>query len=54
MEKLNIGDIRGRWLEETSGGDDTTESLKTIARKVNEIIDHLEFPQRNHPTRVTR
>ena len=51
MEKIDISKIRGQWMSSetlpnggyvvASGGDDTTESLQTIAAKVNEIIDHI-------------
>lgn len=51
MKKLDIYKIRGNYLEQEvidgktiamSGGDDTIESIKMVAEKVNEIIDFLQ------------
>ncbi len=46
IAKIDLSKIRGRWHELrddgfTSGGDDTVESIKLVAEKVNEIIDLL-------------
>lgn len=47
MEKIDLSKIRGKWVEmemvmpytARAGGDDTVESIKMVAEKVNEIID---------------
>lgn len=49
MEKIDLSKIRGKWIEMSTenphmakaGGDDTVESIKLVAEKVNEIIDLL-------------
>lgn len=51
MEKIDINKIRGEWQEwgndvgngmrPVAGGNDTVESMRTIADKVNEIIDFI-------------
>ena len=47
MNKLDIEKIRSRWVEfgdknnVVAGGDDTIESIKMIAEKINEIIDNI-------------
>lgn len=48
MKKIDINNIRGKWFETSmdgktaSGGDDTIDSIKMVAEKVNEMIDTLE------------
>lgn len=44
IEKIDINKIRGRYNENSgdisiSDGDDTTESLKLLASKINEIVE---------------
>lgn len=46
IEKIDVAKIRTRWIGDdgqgnSSGGDDTRQSLQTIALKLNEIIDQL-------------
>jgi hypothetical protein len=52
MEKLNINNIRGKWNDISyfngdptqpiqCSGDDTEDSLRIIAEKVNEIVEHI-------------
>lgn len=47
MEKIDIGKIRGRWEERdimnrlVGGGDDTIESIKMVAEKVNEVVEWI-------------
>lgn len=52
MEKIDINKIRGQYREEgyydgdpnkpfISGGDDTIESIKMVAEKVNELVEAL-------------
>lgn len=50
MNKIDLNKIRGRYNETidhgngvfgTAGGDDTIESIKMVAEKVNELIDFL-------------
>ena len=49
MEKIDINQIRGEYIEDDwegkiiGGGDDTIDSIKLVAEKVNEIIDFLEI-----------
>ncbi len=44
MEKIDISKIRGKWQswDGKSGGDDTIESIKIVAEKVNELIEKLK------------
>ena len=52
MEKIDLNKIRGKYIEYgevgtkwenvcIAGGDDTIESIKMVADKVNEIIEYL-------------
>jgi hypothetical protein len=47
MEKIDLNTIRGGYVEVAengvpiAGGDDTIESIKMVAEKVNEIIETL-------------
>lgn len=45
MKEIDFENIRGRWEEDdgflVSAGDDTIESIKMVAEKVNEIIEYL-------------
>ena len=50
MEKIDIDKIRGEWIEysnpeypniATGGGNDTIESIKMVAEKINEVIDEI-------------
>lgn len=47
MEKIDLNKIRGKWESMEvgsgllSGGDDTVESIRTVARKLNELIEEL-------------
>ena len=46
ITKIDINKIRGQWEEIDkngfkSGGNDTIESIKMVAEKVNEIIDSI-------------
>ena len=46
MEQIDINKIKGIWYESGengffSGGDDTINSIKLVAEKVNEIIEAL-------------
>ena len=60
MEKIDINKIRGHWQEsitDTSvegyvsfsqnGGDDTVDSIKLVAEKINEIIEKLNSWENN-------
>lgn len=54
MDKININEIKGRWegidkFGQLSGGDDTIESIKIVAEKVNEFIDFLNFVAEREP-----
>lgn len=50
MKPIDIDKIRGRWQDSnmmdglmlSSGGDDTIESIKMVAEKVNEIVEWIE------------
>jgi hypothetical protein len=51
MEPIDINKIRGVWFEQddrlpvgypSGAGDDTIQSIKMVAEKVNEIIRFLE------------
>lgn len=52
MEKIDISKIRGKWDENKlidgnpnrialAGGDDTIESIRMVAEKLNEVIDKI-------------
>lgn len=51
IEKIDVDKIRGEWqywgndtgngARPIAGGNDTVESMKTIAEKLNEVVDYL-------------
>lgn len=65
MEEIDLSEIRGHWQESEwvdignghrgirniAGGDNTVESIKMVAEKVNEIIRFLQ-EQKNHEYRI--
>ena len=50
VERIDVSKIRGSWKEygtgkdlfiAVAGGDDTIESIRLVAQKLNEVIDRL-------------
>lgn len=53
MKEIDINKIRGQWQEwgndtgngmrPVAGGDDTIESIKMVAEKVNDLIEEVRY-----------
>ena len=50
INKIDLSKIRGRWqtYDGTAGNDDTIESIKLVAEKMNELIDYLNEYEKIH------
>jgi hypothetical protein len=53
IEKINVEKIRTHYQEDDghgniAGGDDTRKSLQTLAFKLNEIIDYLNYAYKHN------